>query len=97
VVGEGAPRDLIERHLAAEAIEVECSAEVEAAILAAAPGAKQLRAGNRLIVYASDATPLLERAHLVLQGNGCRPVVRPTNLEDVFLALTGARIEETDA
>lgn len=93
IESEGSPRELIRRHLAEEALEVDCDAATEGALLAGFGGVQRQRAGSRLIVYLSDAAPLLERVHERL-GGSVRPIVRPTNLEDVFLALTGVRIDE---
>lgn len=92
VVDEGAPGDLIAAHLAPEAIELDCTLEEEAALAdAAANGARRLRVGRRVTFYLDDAAPLVERVRAL---DHRRPlVVRPTNLEDVFLALTGASLE----
>lgn len=95
VESEGTPLELVERHLARETLEIECDASTEQALLGAMPEMRRMRAGNRLMVYVDDAAPLLERAHSMSQIE--RPMVRPTNLEDVFLALTGTRIEETES
>ena len=89
------PRELISATLKREAIELDCPENEVAAMLGAfSEGAKMLRAGNRLIVFADDAQPLLAhvRAH---DGGERRPiVVRPANLEDVFLSITGTRLDE---
>ncbi len=91
----GAPKELIATTLEPEAIELDCPENDAAAVLGAfGDGAKTLRAGNRLIIFAEDAQPLLAhvRAH---DGGERRPVVvRPANLEDVFLSITGTRLEE---
>ncbi len=91
----GAPRELISATLDAEAIELDCPEHEAAAVLGRfGDRAKTLRAGNRLIVFAADAQPLLAqiRAH---DGGERRPiVVRPANLEDVFLSITGTRLED---
>ena len=91
----GAPRELISATLDPEAIELDCPEDEAAALLGAfGNGAKTLRAGNRLVVFADDAQPLLKhvRAH---DGGQRRPiVVRPANLEDVFLSITGTRLDE---
>ncbi len=91
----GAPRELISATLDAEAVELDCPADKAAALLGAfGDGRETLRAGNRLIVFAADAQPLLAqiRAH---DGGERRPVVvRPANLEDVFLSITGTSLEE---
>jgi lipooligosaccharide transport system ATP-binding protein len=95
-VAEGSPRELIARHVAPEAVELDCSHDEEQRILdGPAPGWQRLRAGGRLIVYAQHAAPVVERirAH---DGGDARPlVIRPTNLEDVFLAATGTQLEAT--
>jgi len=98
VESEGSPSELVARHLAAETLEIDCDTETERTLLAADGDrgtVRRMRAGNRLMVYTDDAAPLLERAHRLADVDA-RPVVRPTNLEDVFLALTGTRIEEAD-
>ncbi|MBM4266786.1 MAG: ABC transporter ATP-binding protein [Deltaproteobacteria bacterium] len=98
IESQGAPRTLIARHLAAEALELDCGAIDEEKLFGEGGGSiRRMRAGNRLIVYASDVAPLLERVHRFDESGGCRAVVRPTNLEDVFLLLTGTRIGEADA
>jgi hypothetical protein len=46
------------------------------------------------MIYADDATPVIEWIH-AHDGGEWRPlVVRPTNLEDVFLSVTGTSLEE---
>jgi len=91
VVDEGSPPDLIAAHLAPEAVELDCTPEEEAAIAAAANGARRLRVGRRVTFSLDDAAPLVERLRA---ADHRRPlVVRPTNLEDVFLALTGTTLE----
>jgi lipooligosaccharide transport system ATP-binding protein len=92
VVDEGAPGDLIAAHLAPEAVEIDCTPAEESALLdGTISAARRLRVGRRVTFYLSDAAPLVER---VRQADHRRPlVVRPTNLEDVFLALTGTSLE----
>ena len=92
VVAEGAPAALIRELLAPEALELEASPEREREILARVNGVAHLRAGTRLMLYAADAAALLDairRDDDDISG----VVVRPTNLEDVFLALTGTHLE----
>ncbi len=94
VVAEGAPAELIRKHLAAEALELELPAEREAALLAELRDLPRQRAGRRLFLYADDAASLL--ATLRERGDGVDHhgvVVRPANLEDVFLSLTGTALE----
>ena len=91
----GAPGELISATLDAEAIELDCPAEQLAALLGAvADGVKPLRAGNRLMVFTADAGPLLARIRDHDGGERRPVVVRPANLEDVFLSITGTSLEE---
>ncbi len=92
VVALGAPAALIRETLAPEALELEVAPGREAALLARIQGVPRLRTGSRLVLYVKDATALLD----TLRGRGedaTVVVVRPTNLEDVFLALTGTALE----
>jgi hypothetical protein len=92
---EGSPRELIETRLAREAVELDCSADEEERLLdEPGDGPLRLRAGNRLMIYADDVTPLIERIHRYDSGKRRPLIVRPTNLEDVFLAVTGTRLED---
>ncbi len=94
VEAEGSPEELIHRHVAREALELDCPPELEQGLFGDLGSLRRLRAGQRLILYADDAAPLLERVHR--HGDGLRATARTTNLEDVFLALTGMRIEEPE-
>jgi lipooligosaccharide transport system ATP-binding protein len=96
VVSEGSPRDLIAQHLAAETLELDCDPRAERELFPLEARPRRVRAGSRLMLYADDAAPLLDRVRGVDGSAERRPIVRPTNLEDVFLALTGTRMEETE-
>lgn len=93
-ISEGAPRELIETHLAREAIELECATQDEAALVDGMPGAGlRVRAGDRLMIYADDSSEVVDWVH-ARDGGERRPLtIRPTNLEDVFLSLTGTSLE----
>jgi lipooligosaccharide transport system ATP-binding protein len=95
VVCEDAPRALIEARLAREAVELDASREEEKTLLDGfAATSSRLRSGNRVMIYAEDATPVIEWIHS-RDGGAWRPLlVRPTNLEDVFLSVTGTSLEE---
>jgi lipooligosaccharide transport system ATP-binding protein len=92
IIGEGEPRALVRAHLARETVEFDCDVAEEAAVLDGIAVRHRLRSGRRLMVYVDDPTPLVERLH---SGGAERSalIVRPTNLEDVFLRLTGATLE----
>jgi lipooligosaccharide transport system ATP-binding protein len=91
---QGAPRELVRARLAREALEFDCTPEEETRLLAGLPGVKTLRAGPRLFVFGDQTTALVERVKLIGNGQERQFVVRPANLEDLFLAATGTRLEE---
>ena len=93
VISAGAPADLIAR-LAPETIEFDCSPDEETALLdGLAPSARRVRIGQRVMLHLEDPTTVI--AHIRGRDHGDRRpiVVRPTNLEDVFLSLTGTSLE----
>jgi lipooligosaccharide transport system ATP-binding protein len=92
VVARGAPRDLIRDVLAPETLEVELPAGRHGAVLARLAGVRALRSGAHLMLYAKDAPALLEAVRRA-EPEAQLVAVRPTNLEDVFLALTGTKLE----
>jgi len=94
LIAEGSPRELIEKTLAPETIELDCEAEEEAGLLQGFSAAtKRQRAGTRAVFHLDNAAALA--AHIRGRDTGSqRPlVVRPTTLEDVFLLLTGTSLE----
>jgi lipooligosaccharide transport system ATP-binding protein len=92
VVREGAPQDLIAT-LAEETVEFDCSPAEEASLLDGFASTRRLRVGRRLMLYVNDSTRLIEHVRRRDQGDRRPIVVRPTNLEDVFLSLTGGSLE----
>jgi lipooligosaccharide transport system ATP-binding protein len=92
VVAEGAPAELVRRVLAPEALELDCPPAEERALAERLGGARRMRTGSRLVLYGDHAGPLLDGVRAV-RGGVEGVIVRPTNLEDVFLALTGTRLE----
>jgi lipooligosaccharide transport system ATP-binding protein len=92
VIREGAPESLIAM-LAPEAVEFDCSPDEEASLINGfGLSARRVRVGRRLMVYLDDTTKFIE--HIRRREHDHRPVVvRPTNLEDVFLSLTGTSLE----
>ncbi len=94
VVADGAPRALIREVLAPETLELDVEPEAESALLGDLDGVARLRSGKRLMLYVGDAGALLETVRHRSEGPGhLSAIVRPTNLEDVFLELTGTRLE----
>lgn len=94
VIAAGAPAALIAERLAREAVEFDCTPEEEAALLDGASVGRRVRAGRRLMLYLDRATDLIEHVRRRDQGDRRPIVVRPTNLEDVYLSLTGTSLED---
>jgi lipooligosaccharide transport system ATP-binding protein len=95
VVADGAPAALVAAHLAPQALELPAPAALDGALGRELDGARRLRTGSRLLVYVPDAAALLERLrHRGVLAEGAPVIVRPANLEDVFLALTGTSLED---
>lgn len=94
VISEGAPADLIDSLLAREAVEFDCTPHEESLFLDGIPPPEhRLRAGRRLMIYLDDATALAAHVRQRDPQDERSLVVRPTNLEDVFLSLTGTNLE----
>jgi lipooligosaccharide transport system ATP-binding protein len=96
VVADGAPAALIRELLAPEVLEIDVSPADETRLLPTDRGIERMRSGRRLVLYADDAGALLEEVRHRHGGDGAghlAAIVRPTNLEDVFLKLTGTRLE----
>ena len=94
IIAAGAPRTLVEAHLAREVIEFDCDAGEEQVLLDGTPPPRsRLRSGRRVMLYVDDASTLVERLHARDPADRRGLVVRPANLEDVFLRLTGTSLE----
>ena len=96
---EGAPAHLIRETLARETLELDLPASEEASVLGDQARLPRVRRGSRLALYVDDAGALLETLrHRRPEASGVQhgAIVRPTNLEDVFLRITGTRLEVGD-
>jgi lipooligosaccharide transport system ATP-binding protein len=94
VIAAGTPADLIATRLAPETVEFDCTPAEEAVLLdGLARSSRRLRVGQRLILYLDDATRLIDHVRRYDQGDRRAIFARPTNLEDVFLSLTGTSLE----
>ena len=90
----GRLRNSSSHRLAPETVEFDCTPQEEAALLDGfVRSNRRLRVGQRLMLYVDDATPLIERIRRYDHGDRRSIIVRPTNLEDVFLSLTGTSLE----
>ena len=96
VIAQGPPQELILRYLARETVEIEATPEEEYALLRQFDEVPQLyRAGNRTMIYLDHPQRLLDRIRNLDRSDWGAVIVRPTNLEDVFLTLTGATLEDS--
>ena len=92
IISEGSPRELIERNIEPQVVEVFGEGAAEWAHSHAARHAQRFEiSGETVFCYVDDAQPLL----LELQRRPeLRYLHRPANLEDVFLKLTGREMRE---
>ncbi len=91
-ISEGSPRELIERNIEPQVIEVFGEHVGQWAGEHAARLCRRFEvSGETAFCYVDEAQPLL--AHLQAQ-TGLRYTHRPANLEDVFLKLTGREMRE---
>jgi lipooligosaccharide transport system ATP-binding protein len=91
ILAEGAPRDLIRRHIGHDIIEVsDPSAEVRRFVRERGLDHDDL--GHRLIVYLHDGGRLYDEIKEKFQPGGYS--MRMATLEDVFLRLTGRELRE---
>jgi lipooligosaccharide transport system ATP-binding protein len=95
IVAEGSPRDLIERYVTREVVELRfpLGTQRKALELVTGIGDRIDELPDRLLCYADDGEGALEAMH----QRGITPVttlVRRATLEDVFLTLTGRSLIE---
>jgi lipooligosaccharide transport system ATP-binding protein len=92
-IAEGRPRDLIAEHLEPEVVEVYgqgATALAQEATLQALAQRTEV-SGDTVFFYTTDSRPLLAALQAWPQ---LRTLHRPSNLEDLFLKLTGRQIRE---
>jgi lipooligosaccharide transport system ATP-binding protein len=92
-IAEGGPRDLIAEHLEPDVVEAYGNGALALAEspMKAYAGRTEV-SGETVFFYTEDARPLLEA--LGRQHPKLRTLHRPSNLEDLFLKLTGRQIRE---
>ena len=91
IVDEGSPRQLIERHVTDEVVELrfaDDANQVTATAVATELGLRHETVADRILIYADDGNAT--RRALVDRGvTAATALTRRSSLEDVFLALTG--------
>ncbi|MDR0344051.1 MAG: ABC transporter ATP-binding protein [Nocardiopsaceae bacterium] len=96
IAAEGSPRTLIERYSTPEVLELRFDPdehEQAAEKLADVPAQRQEVLADRVLLYVTDG----DAALATVRGLGLQPrtsLVRRSTLEDVFLRLTGRRLED---
>ena len=94
-VCEGVPKALVATQLGREVVELDCTVDEEHVLGSLLAGKTRLRAGPRLFVFDERVEGLTSQLRAALsQGSERSWVVRPANLEDLFLATTGTRLVE---
>jgi lipooligosaccharide transport system ATP-binding protein len=96
IAADGSPRTLIERYSTPEVLELRFAPDVHeqaAEKLAAVPAQRREVLADRILFYVADGDATLA----AVRALGAEPVtslVRRSTLEDVFLRLTGRRLED---
>ena len=93
-IAEGSPRDLIAEHIEPQVIEVFDEAGGQLAAFAQNHGSLAARveiAGETAFFYCHEPRPLLAQ---LAEAPGLRYVHRASNLEDVFIKLTGRELRD---
>jgi lipooligosaccharide transport system ATP-binding protein len=91
ILERGSPRELIRRHVEPEVLEVRGTGEGTEALLARLGEARVEKIGDIHYCYTGDARALLAKLE---QHPQLTFLHRPTNLEDVFLKLTGHELRD---
>ena len=94
IIAQGSPRELIEKNAASEVLEIRLQTEQEKSFLAAFDSEKEIqRVEDHLVIFTDEARQMLQ----AIEDKGIKAdftLLRPANLEDVFLKLTGRRLTE---
>jgi lipooligosaccharide transport system ATP-binding protein len=88
-IAEGTPRGLISEHLESDVVEVYGDGAKAAAERLARLAGRVETSGDTVFFYVSEPRPLLEA---LTDDHTLRTLHRPSNLEDLFLKLTGRQI-----
>jgi len=91
ILAQGSPRELIDRHVEREVIEVRGGKGDAFLRLAESSGCRVERMGSSMYCYSQGFAPLIET---LKDRHDLKYVHRPTGLEDVFLRLTGRELRD---
>lgn len=101
IIEQGTSAELVAKHAAREALEIEIEPSCHASVAAAGGELVNgwLSMGSRLVLFTDRGRELsrrLSNGDAERSGNLSWQHLRPANLEDVFLKLTGVRLEEPE-
>jgi lipooligosaccharide transport system ATP-binding protein len=91
IIARGSPSDLINQHVLPEVVELRSQQQAALSLVGDYQGLQQEQAGDTVYIYGHDVQALLQQMDKI---SGVNYVHRPSNLEDVFLKLTGRELEE---
>jgi lipooligosaccharide transport system ATP-binding protein len=91
ILAQGSPRELIERHVEREVIEMRGGDGAEFLRLAETAGCRMERMGSSIYCYSQQLAPLIEALR---SRPDFKYIHRPAGLEDVFLRLTGRELRD---
>jgi lipooligosaccharide transport system ATP-binding protein len=91
ILAQGSPRELIERHVEREVIEMRGGLGADFLRLVETAGCRLERMGSSLYCYSQQIAPLIEALRLRPE---LKYIHRPAGLEDVFLRLTGRELRD---
>jgi lipooligosaccharide transport system ATP-binding protein len=92
IIEEGKPADLVKKHVGEEVLEVDYAEEVMARLRERFPDARLEVLSDRIRVFTSQPHGVFEAFLKDFSSKGS--TVRPANLEDVFLKLTGRQLRD---
>ncbi len=96
ILDQGTPRELVERHVGREVVELVVAVEAEAPLLDGldASAVASERAGDRRLFFFADKSALGDALVERARQTGVTCLVRNATLEDVFLKLAGRELSE---
>lgn len=92
IIESGAPQELIRKHVGQDVLEVEYDEEVVATLRAELPNAEFEVGGEQVRVFTKQPHGIFERVAKKFPDKAL--TIRNANLEDVFLKLTGRKLDQ---
>jgi lipooligosaccharide transport system ATP-binding protein len=92
IIENGAPQELIRKHVGQDVLEVEYDEDVVATLKAELPNAEFEVGGEQLRVFTKQPHGVFERVAKKFPDKAL--TIRNANLEDVFLKLTGRKLDQ---